>query len=139
MGQFLSVLGPGRLLLRRPGLPGQTIVLPDGAWRETAVALRAEADGLVCLLFALRDGRFRLELELGELAPRAHLELGLPEAWVLADSPSRTWVRRKATEAAVLLGDEADAHRRRVRELSAELALIAVIAGRRPPGLGRAA
>jgi len=135
MGQSLSVLGPGRLLVRRPPLSPQSVWLGEGVWRETAAALRLDAPGLIALLLPLRDGRFRLRVELApgpEALPEA--DLGAPEAWVLVDRPARRWVRRKASEAAIILADEADARRRRVRELSAELCLLDLIAGRRPPG-----
>ena len=140
MGQFLSVLGPGRLLVRRPPLPPHPVALAEGEWRETAAALRLDAPGLVALLVPLRHGRFRLRVELApgaEALPEA--DLGAPEAWVLVEGAARRWVRRKAGEAAVILADEADARRRRVRELSAELCLLDVIAGRLPPGEQRRA
>ena len=140
MGPSLSVLGPGRLLVRRPPLPPQSITLGDGAWRGTAAALRLDAPGLVALLVPLRDGRFRLRVELApglEMLPEA--DLHVPDAWMLVDGPARRWVRQKASETAIILTDEADARRRRVSELSAELALIDVIAGGRPPGEERRA
>jgi hypothetical protein len=132
MGQSLSVLGPGRLLVRCPPLPPRPVSLHEGAWRETAAALRLDAPGVVALLLPLRDGRFRLRVELG-CEPLPEADLGLPDAWVLVDGPARSWVRRKASEAAIILEDEAAARRRRVRELTGELCLIDVIAGRRPP------
>ena len=140
MGQSVSVLGPGRLLVRRPPLSPQTVSLHEGAWRETGAALRLDAPGLIALLIPLRDGRFRLRIELAPgPEPLPEADLGLPDAWVLVDGAGRGWVRRKASEAAVILGDEAVARHRRVRELSAELCLIDVIAGRRPPGEQRRA
>ena len=140
MGQSLSVLGPGRLLVRRPPLPPQPISLEDGTWRETAAALRLDAPGLIALLVPLRDGRFRLRVELApgpEVFPEA--ELDVPDAWVLVDGPARRWVRQRASETAIILTDEADARRRRVSELSAELALLDVISGGCPPGEERRA
>jgi hypothetical protein len=58
---------------------------------------------------------------------------------VLVDGSPGVWMRRKASEAAVILSDEAAARRRRVRELTGELCLIDVIAGLRAPGGGVAA
>jgi hypothetical protein len=137
MAHLLFVLGPGRVRVERPPLEPREVPLPLAGWTEGPAALRFAADGVAALLLPQRDGRFRLRLELPPSPdPIPEHILDLPDTWVLLEGAFQAWARRRAEEAAIILGDEAECRQHRLEALQSEIALVDIVGGERPPGPG---
>lgn len=122
----LHITGLGRIAIDDPDRPPCLLSLAPDGWREgPAGSLLWSELGVHAGLAPRRDGRFVLWLEApGPYAGTLESALSLAEAWRLLDGPRRRWLRRKATEVAIFLSDQASRDARRGAEIIAELALL---------------
>lgn len=132
----IQIDGPGRVVLTTASGQQLLVELDPECWFEHASGLQhgSQMCGVRAGLWALRDGRFELAVDVREPAHRPYqARVSIAEvATLLGGGPGWCWARRKVGEAVLRLLEDGTVSMRRAKEVLAELRSVLLASEDRP-------